>query len=147
MDKKRLPLSQIVPGMILAEDIANAAGPALISKGIRLTPMFISRLRKWGFETIDVFLPEQESGKQNGTPGSGGSRVIAGQVGRSAVTPEQEEFVKSVTRDVSIWFQNLREDPLMMQLRVLAIKKLIAIGPDAMLNQLRTADKGGGEGQ
>lgn len=146
MNKKRLPMSQIAPGMILAEDIANAAGVTLMPKGIRLTPMFISRLAKWDVKTIEVTLPEQEAEEPAPAHESSGSRTIHAAQAGQAITPEQEEFVKSVTREVSSWFQNLRDDPLMMQLRVLAIKKLVSIGPNAMLNQLRMAAGDEGDG-
>jgi hypothetical protein len=135
-------MSRVAAGMILAEDIANASGVTLMPSGIRLTPMFINRLAKWGVETLLVDVPRAEaSGEaEQKPPGTAGSRVFTGKSVRMPSTPEQEEFVKKVAREVSVWFQNVHEDPLMMQLRVIAIRKLVSLGPDSLLNQLRAGE-------
>lgn len=148
LEKIRLHIAQITPGMKLAEPITNAGGITLMPAGIRLTPMFIARIKKWNIDTLEVLVDKvrtdqpEESGTRKTTtikprgqtsartrPASGG--------GEDALSTEEEQFARSVASDVSKAFINVRRDPLMMQLRTIVIKRLVALGPDSVLNSLR----------
>lgn len=134
VNKVRLNINQITPGMKLAEPITNASGVTLMPAGIRLTPMFVLRLKKWNIETVDVFV-EKAAG------GSVRTNVVrprpATASTNSGLTAEQERFARAVATEVSQWFVNVRDNPLMMALRVAAIKRLVAHGPRGLLNLMR----------
>lgn len=134
--KVRLGIDQITPGMKLAEPITNASGVTLMPDGIRLTPMFINRLKKWNIESLEVVV-ERRTGESSTTatvvrPQSTSTKVLG-------MTAEQEEFARSIAADVSRRFVNVRDNPLMMQLRSVAIRRLVAHGPGGMLNVMRRA--------
>ncbi len=149
LDKIRLPLAQITPGMKLAEPITNASGITLMPAGIRLTPMFISRIKKWNIEAIDVLIEKRGDPESRALPGAGGGtrvlRPAAALVrGKTRVIPsgntltaEQEEFARTVVKEISPPFSNLRDNDTMMQLRAAVIKKLIQEGRKSIVNKLR----------
>ena len=133
MTKQRLDISQISPGMKLAEPIVNSSGMTLMPTGIRITPLFISRLKKWNIQTVEVFVEDAD-----GTSKDGRQRREASST-REILTAEQEEFARSIAVEVSSWFANVRGNPLMIQLRNTAIKRLVQHGPEGQLNIMRHA--------
>ncbi len=149
MEKIRLPLAQITPGMKLAEPITNASGITLMPAGIRLTPMFISRIKKWNIEAVDVIIEKKIETESRIIPAPGSPRPAA-KPGQAAVrsapraiqsgdtlTAAEEEFARTIVKEVSPAFTNLRENEIMMQLRAAVIKKLIQEGPKSIVNRLR----------
>lgn len=148
MEKITLAVSQITPGMKLAEPITNANGTTLMPSGIRLTPMFIARIKKWNIERLAVLVEkqgeEQASGQEAEQNGVGPLAAEAedspndGDDGdEPALTEEQVEFARGVAAEISARFVNVRDDPLMMQLRAVVIKRLVLHGPDGVVNALR----------
>lgn len=137
MTKVRLNINEITPGMKLAEPITNSSGVTLMPSGIRLTPMFIVRLKKWNIESLEVFVEKRRATVpvEGQRPRDTNTRVGV------QMTAEQEEFARSIANDVSRRFVNVRENPLMMMLRNVAIKRLIAHGPDGMINVMRSQDE------
>lgn len=131
MAKTRVNVSNLNPGMKLAENIANASGITLIPVGVRLTPMFISRLEKWGIEAVDILVEEKEAKEEVANPAS---LALAAMPNAST---EQREFMEAITAEVAQTFANVRDNPLMMQLRAVAIKKLVANGPNGCLAAIR----------
>ena len=138
MLKTKLKISDLTPGMKLGENITNELGVTLMPMGIRLTPMFISRLAKWNVESVMVLVEDQEedeekqlqpSNKKNST-----NPLVAAKVDTSV---EQQEFIKEVSQEVGIWFSDIKDHPLMMQLRSIALKKLVADGRRGRLRALR----------
>lgn len=133
-----MPVSQISPGMKLAEPITNTNGLTLMPAGIRLTPMFIARLQKWNIEAVDVLADKQEDAR----PAAGETTVAPkprprAEDGEYTITAEQEAFARTVAMEISRNFVNVRDNPLMVQLRASAIKRLILHGPDGIINVLR----------
>lgn len=128
--KTKLNVAQIKAGMRLAEPITNSSGVTLMPAGIRLTPMFISRIKKWNIESLDVLVEEER-------PPASAAKPVVRPTLDSSMSAEQEEFVRSVAAEVSKRFLNVKDDPLMMELRIIAVKKLIAHGPTGFLNRLR----------
>ena len=134
MERTKLEIDQITPGMKLAEPITNASGITLMPAGIRLTPMFIARLKKWNVSTIEVFVEpnrdhsDDEDGKR---PRRSSSTTTA------VFSAEQEEFARAVVSEVSRWFVNVRDNQLMMQLWGVVTKRLIAHGKNGLLNVMR----------
>ncbi len=149
MEKIRLPLAQITPGMKLAEPITNASGITLMPAGIRLTPMFISRIKKWNIEAIDVLIEKRTDNESRPLPRvGGGTRILRPDAANlrgktrvipagNALTAEEEEFARTVIKEVSPPFANLRDNETMMQLRAAVIKKLIQEGRKSAVNKLR----------
>ena len=141
MDKQRLNLSQVTPGMKLAEPITNAGGVTLMPAGIRLTPMFIVRLKKWDIDTIEVFLDEPK--EKTHAASSQTKSVKQSNTSSIALAEAQSEFAKAIVDDVNVWFSNVRENQLMMELRAVAIKRLVAHGPNGMINRMRHPEEAG----
>lgn len=142
MPKIRLDINQITPGMKLAEPITNASGVTLMPSGIRLTPMFIVRLKKWNIESLEVIVDDFNKTADSGN----GKQPRQSHATAAGLTAEQEEFTRRIATEVYGWFANVRENPLMMQLRSVAVKRLVAHGPEGMLNIMRLRDKADGDG-
>lgn len=140
MAKKKIEIGKLAPGMRLAENITNGAGMTLMPSGVRLTPMFISRLEKWSIASVYVL--EEETQAEAPQPRTVAAAAVA-MAARPDATQEQQEFARATALAVATWFSNLKEDPLMMQLRNIAIRKLVSDGPDGMLNKLRRGSGGG----
>ncbi len=148
VNKTRLPISQVTPGMKLAEPIMNAAGITLMPAGIRLTPMFIARIRKWRIDALDIIVDAArgEITDENfpRTRSSGKTTVVISRkrhdrpAGDDVPLPEsREQFARAVAAEISRTFVNVRNSPLMMQLRAAVIKRLVRDGPDSAVNVLR----------
>ncbi len=145
MEKTRLPIEQITPGMRLAEPITNAAGITLMPVGLRLTPMFIARIKKWNIETLAV-TPDAARGETaddalSHRRFSGKTTAVmtrdADDDSDKPLPPSKEQFARAVTAEVSRTFVNARKNPLMMQLRAIVIRRIVQKGPDAPVNRLR----------
>lgn len=145
VEKVRLDIAQITPGMKLAEPITNASGITLMPAGIRLTPMFIARIKKWNIGSLDVLVDKRNTdvestraAQRSGTSiRTGRSRNAQSSEQEPPLTEEQEQFARSIAGEVSRAFVNMRGNPLMMMLRAVAIKRLVMAGPDAAINILR----------
>jgi hypothetical protein len=118
--------------MKLAEPIINPGGVTLMPAGIRLTPMFILRLKKWNIESLEVFVSETSASSGGDTTRSRRSRTT-----RAQMTVEQEEFARAVALEVHQWFANVRDNELMTELRNVAVKRLVRHGVGGMLNVMR----------
>ena len=107
--------------------------------------MFIVRLKKWGVESVLVEKDEpaaDEGQAEQAEPARGKTSSSA-----SSIPPEQNQFARDIALEVSRWFANVRDNPLMLQLRSVAIRKLVAHGRDGVLNLMRhELVDGGGEG-
>lgn len=142
MQRVTLNIAQLSPGMKLAEPITNSAGITLMPAGIRLTPMFIIRLKKWNIESVQVLIDapqdKQERQEQPEQPEPRSpTRAVRAATGSNALSAEQETFARSVAEEVARCFVNLKDNPLMMQLRNVAIKRLVLHGQNGMLNVMR----------
>lgn len=141
----KLPIDQVSPGMRLAAPIKNASGVTLMPAGIRLAPMFINRLKKWNVAEVTV-LAEAQPEPGPATRPAGGPEPVAGGVRRpsaravaDAANKTEDEFAREVIRDLNKRFANVQDNPLMMALRDVAARKLIALGPDSYVNIVRQA--------
>ena len=134
-------IAQIAPGMKLAEPITNASGVTLMPAGIRLTPMFIARIKKWNIESLDVLVEKQRSGSTTQRLNNQSSGSLPAQTpvyeDENTLTAEQEAFARSVALEISRPFVNVKDNPLMMQLRAVVIKRVVADGPKGVVNVLR----------
>lgn len=150
LTKVKLDINQITPGMKLAEPITNASGVTLMPAGLRLTPMFIVRLKKWNLESLEVFVESAPRPAGDGQTRVRNATSVA--IGSGSLTAEQEEFARGVAIEVYKWFANVKDSPLMMQLRSVVTKRLVAHGPEGMINTMRRrgvandAQAGAGEG-
>ncbi len=122
--------------MKLAEPILGAGGSTLMPAGIRLTPMFLARIRKWNIEALDVFA---DSAPADAAPEdtSASARRKASVRRSGLVTGDREAFAHAVAADIARVFSNVRENPLMMQLRSIVIRHLVERGPDSSVGALR----------
>ncbi len=141
LEKTRLSIAQVTPGMKLAEPITNAGGITLMPAGIRLTPMFIARIKKWNMDAVEVFVDKIHADAPDETA-PGKTAVLAkssvrAQKDDGAVSESLEQFARAVATDVAKVFVNVRDNPLMMQLRAIAIRRLVGAGPEAAVNSLR----------
>lgn len=130
--------------MKLAEPITNASGITLMPAGIRLTPMFIARIKKWNIDALDVLVEKKRQDTDSipapaapGGPAQAGRPAVRPQEQEITLTAEQEQFARSVAAEVSRAYVNMRSNPLMMMLRAVTIKRLVMAGPDSVINALR----------
>lgn len=123
--------------MRLAQAITNSAGVTLMPADIRLTPMFILRLKKWNVETVEVYSERPRHTTRISAPAAGAPAGAASAATAPNMTAEQEQFARAIATEVSRWFVNVRDNPLMMMLRLSAIKRLVAHGPHGLLNLMR----------
>jgi len=49
-----IPISNAKPGMVLQSSAVNEKGMALLNPGTELSDALISRLQRWGVESIDI---------------------------------------------------------------------------------------------
>ena len=124
--------------MKLAEPITNSSGVTLMPAGIRLTPMFIARIKKWNIEALDVIVEK----KKDIVVAAAADEVAGAKPRKDTKTPEtlsaaQEEFARAIVREVSAPFINVRDNEIMMLLRASVIKRLIQHGRKGIVNQLR----------
>lgn len=142
VEKVQLKIDQIVPGMTLAEPITNAGGVTLMPAGIRLTPMFIARIRKWNIGALDV-IAEKKPDPARPSDTVVIRRAEAAQAKqREAENPrpaDREDFARRTALEISRPFVAVKTNPLMMQLRAAVIKKLVAHGMNGPVNVLRRA--------
>lgn len=147
MRKAKLEIHKLTPGMKLAENITNDKGVTMMPSGVRLTPLFISRLDKWKIDSVFVHIEEQEPAAKEDIPADKSPAAVMSIPDRPNASAEQQEFLKSVIFDVGTWFSNVKDNPLMLQLRSIAVKKLVADGPKGKLKAFRVpSDIGGGDG-
>lgn len=55
---KQLPLEEIMPGMVLADNLLDAQGQILLPKDATLTEQTIESLRKHGVSSLRIFMGE-----------------------------------------------------------------------------------------
>ncbi len=118
--------------MKLAEPITNSGGITLMPAGIRLTPMFIARIKKWGIEFLDV-IPDKKKDSTAATPAPTTVRPRTAET----ITADQEEFARAVVREISGPFVSVRDNETMMLLRASVLKRLIQHGRQGIVNILR----------
>ncbi len=139
----RLKIEEVVPGMKLAEPITNASGVTVMPTGIRLTPMFIARIRKWNIEALDVLVDKSRpdtAARRAATARKAAEAAHPRETprdGERALTAEQEEFARATAVEISRPFVNVKTNPLMMSLRAAVIKELVAHGRRGIVNILR----------
>lgn len=129
--------------MRLAEKITNSSGITVIPSGVRLTPLFINRLTKWGIENVEVVVDDTTVTVRSAAFKHGTTTNVAinAKVGSSVAL---QEFARDINMEVTNRFKNLTDDELMMRLRSIVLKKLIADGPNGKLNRLRNGSFSGG---
>ncbi len=128
--------------MTLAEPITNGSGVTLMPAGIRLTPMFIARIRKWNIETLDVFTEPRRSDttvkRAAARKNAEAPAAASGQEnGEQDIPADREEFARATAIEISRPFVSVKANPLMMQLRAAVIRKLIAHGKNGIVNIMR----------
>ncbi|MDR1518762.1 MAG: hypothetical protein LBU23_01275 [Planctomycetota bacterium] len=125
----KLSIDAVTSGMRLAEALTDAGGAVLIPAGIRLTPIFVNRIKKWGIKSIAVLTDDSASETAPAAPA-----VIASAPPPAPIpTPENEEFAGRVADWVSGRFANVGDDPLMTALRDIVVRHLAAHGNDGPL--------------
>ncbi|MDR1533522.1 MAG: hypothetical protein LBU64_00255 [Planctomycetota bacterium] len=132
-----LSIGNVTPGMKLAEPLVNSEGTILMPAGIRMTPIFVNRLKKWGFGSIKV---EVENDSASVSPGGG---AIEAESYRNTMTPEEIRFADYVRAEMSSRFQNMVDNPVMSSLCGVVTRLIINNGSKGVLNSLRDASEGG----
>lgn len=110
--------------MILNKDLTDGEGKPLLPKGTRLTPLYINRLSKWAITSITI-ADESESAEE-----------------AQAVAAIEEPFMRETSRigvdimafqralavELSARFAKHENNPLMMRIKVCALRKLLECG-------------------
>lgn len=138
MGHQTIDISQATSDMKLTKPVVNASGMVLMPEGIRLTPIFIDRLKKWGVQTVDIVTEKEEA------PAAASQGRVSGP---TRVTEVDRDFAQRVAEDVAKRFVYCKDNPLMAQLRVIVARQLFYHGSRGMLNVMRfdTGAMTGGE--
>lgn len=131
MGQQTIDISQATSDMKLIKPVTNASGMVLMPEGIRLTPIFIDRLKKWGVQTVEVMTEKDES------PAAPVPQADARASGPTRILEADRGFAQRITGDVAKRFVLCKDYPLMMQLRTIVAKHLFQHGPKGMLNTIR----------
>jgi hypothetical protein len=139
LEKTRLDISQITAGMRLAEPIGSAGGVTLMPAGIRLTPMFIARIKKWNIGTLEVFVDNMPADALEEQPAASTRRKtgVRERGDDGSVSEAREQFARAVAAEMAKVFNNVRENQLMMRLRSIALKRIVAKGANSPIAVLR----------
>lgn len=137
----KLALAQVTPGMKLAKAVANAQGVTLMPAGIRLTPMFIARMQKWGLTELDVMVEEAPEAVQSEAEAA--MQQLA--ASHAEASQEKRDFMRRIATEVAQRFTSVEDSPLMQQCRTMFVKKLIDHGPTGIVNRLRHGSLAAGE--
>ncbi len=124
MGQRRLNLAELQPGMIVAQTILDNAGRTILQEGGRLTPLIISRLEKWGVTT--VVIKTDDSGVM------AKPQAAAAAVDAASASEADREFMRQVAEAAIERFRNVENDPLMLELRKLAVAHLVRNGRGAV---------------
>ena len=124
MPAKHYSLTQLQAGMILAQQILDENGRVIMQEGARLTPMYIHRLGKFGIHSVAIEVAEPAAP----APAEGGGGAQAAR----SVTAEDREFMRRIAERVQERFADVADNPLMAELKRLAVRHLILAGPGAV---------------
>ena len=124
MPEKQITAAEAQPGMILVQDVMDKDGRVLIPQGVRLTPMYLSRLLKWGVANLVI---EETAPAAPPEP-----NAMPMPTRQANATQEQQVFAQAVATAIQARFAMVENDPLMMQLRSVALRQLLALGPNGI---------------
>ncbi|MDR2391777.1 MAG: hypothetical protein LBE84_08885 [Planctomycetota bacterium] len=113
----------IRPGMRLAKSLLDPGGNTLLPAGIRLTPIFASRIRKWGIAAIEV-----ESHDTRAALSPNDRTVVPSPEAAPDPGPERNPLAEQIVGEVDERFINVAGDALMMKLRGIVIRRLLTDG-------------------
>ena len=112
MRKIQIAREEAREGMVLAEAVEDARGRVILAPGAPLTSVIISRLGRWGVESVVVEAPELEAGEEE--EGGGG-----------IADPQEREQV-SIRLDQA--FRLVAEDPNMQIVKKICSETLLGTG-------------------
>jgi hypothetical protein len=124
MANKRYSVQELRAGMILAQAVDDDHGRTIMPQGARLTPMHIKRLQKWGLES--VLVAEDEAGDPES------SSVVAAQEVIESASGEERESMRRIAEEVQQRFRDADDDPVMAELKRLAVRHLVLHGRDVV---------------
>jgi len=117
----RLSVEELRPGMELAQTVLDDKGRTMLQEGSRLTPMFISRMGKWG---VTAVLIRQSSDTDTiARPASTGADIL-----RDA-SEEERSRMRKIAQTVQTRFSNLTDSPLNAALKKITVRHLITLKP------------------
>jgi hypothetical protein len=126
---RRITVEEAKPGMVLAEPLADLEGRTLVGQGTRLSPIHISRLRKWGVSVLFVEGPEEAVGGRipqgAGRGPSADASAAAGAEGAAAGgLPPGVYAGPDLLERISGTFANVADDPVLGGLCEVVKKRL-----------------------
>ncbi len=124
MAADKTPVSELQPGMVLAQQIQDDKGRTIMPEGARLTPMHIKRLEKWG---VDSVLIDTEAGAKGE-----GKKEDAGKAALQAASSEDRDKMRSVAVAVQERFSNIGDNPVMNELKRLTVRHLVLKGGESI---------------
>ena len=120
MTMKKVLLKELEPGMTLGQPVNDAQGRTIMPAGARLTPMYISRLEKWGIKEVVLEVEgEEEDAAQ---PVSAGVAIV------ESASDEDREAMRGIAQEAQTRFKGLEGNPLMDELKRLSVKHLVLQG-------------------
>ena len=136
-----IDVDAIRPGMLLAKPLLDSRGGILLPAGIRLTPIFASRIRKWGIAVIEV-----ESHDTRVALSPNDRTIVPPPEAAPAPEPERDPLAEQFVGEVDERFINVADNALMMTLRGIVIRRLLADG-GKRVSALAQGQKKGPAGQ
>ncbi len=105
---KRIPVSQVTTGLVLAREVLDAQGNSLLNEGMPLTELHRDLLLRRGIETVAI--------KDEADPDSTAESVPEAQ------EAQDEEAARKRIAEVERVFADVKDNPLMQELYRLALK-------------------------
>lgn len=124
MASKKLTVSELEAGMVVAAEITDPQGRPIVPLGGRITPIIIKRLPKWGIESVLIQEVEKDADKPKA-----GKTVKEKKPG---ISQEDEEFVKRVALGVIKRFSRVEETPFNKSFRKNVVRCLVLHGRGAV---------------
>ena len=130
MPPRTVPIQEAKPGMILEEAVIDAAGRMLIPAGLRLSPLQVSCLGRWGI--AQILVREEEDPPLDTRPMLRDTAFLK-KTGRLALRATEatesfsyDEFARQVDESLAHRFRRVEKIPLMRELREFVRHRLLA---------------------
>lgn len=118
MPVRELPISELQPGMLLAQPVLNDKGRTVIPEDSRLTPMHLKRLEKWGIEKVSINDDDTSVIEKK-------EKQAAGQLTLQNASAEDREAMRNIALAIQTRFSNLQGNEIMDELKRLTVRHLV----------------------
>lgn len=125
----KIDVNNANPDMILAMPVFDKSGRIIISKGTKLTAMFIGKMQKWGINKISVYAVPEELKQDFKVPEEPESLAPFNEE-PEPVEPEKNNIDEKAEKALEARFKNVASNDKMLGFMLLAKKHLLDMDVD-----------------